>query len=153
MNDLKIPSPLVGRPGYEEDLVGWMERQIELLRMRKFDQLDLENLLGELEGMVRSERRALRSRLEVVTLHLLKYQFQPARRSRSWLATLGEQRRKVCLMLEDSPSLRPALGDYLEAGYPSVVKRASAQTGLPPSACPADCPYTVRQVLDEDFLP
>ena len=153
MNDLKIPSPAMASPGYEEDLVVWMERQIELLRMRKFEQLDLENLLEELEGMVRSERRGLRSRLEVVMLHLLKYQFQPARRTRSWLATLGEQRRKIALMLEDSPSLRGTLCDYMDAGYPSVVKRAASQTGLRPAVFPASCPYTVEQLLDEDFLP
>ena len=134
MNDLKIPSPALAAPGYEEDAVVWMERQIELLRLRKFDQLDLENLLEELEGMVRSERRGLRSRLEVVMLHLLKYQFQPARRSRSWLATLGEQRRKVSLILEDSPSLRRTLGDSdvaRRAPVPIAGDRAPGLSQIP----------------------
>ena len=104
MNDLKLPSPALAVPGYEEDLVAWMESQIELLRARKFEQLDLENLLEELEGMVRHERRGLQSRVELVMLHLLKHQFQPSRRSRSWLLPLEEQRSQISDRIEDSPA-------------------------------------------------
>lgn len=153
MNDLKLPSPALAVPRYEEDLVAWMESQIELLRARKFEQLDLENLLEELEGMVRHERRGLQSRVELVMLHLLKHQFQPSRRSRSWLLTLEEQRSQISDRIEDSPSLRRALESYMVSRYPRVAKRASLQTGMPLSNFPATCPYTVEQVLDEDLLP
>ena len=153
MNDLKIPSPALAVPGYEEDLVAWMESQIELLRGRKFGQLDLENLLEELDGMVRHERRELRSRLELVMLHLLKHQFQSSRRRRSWLSTLHEQRREIAAVLEDSPSLRRLVDGYLEASYAHVAKRAALETGLARSDFPASCPYTLEQLLDDDFLP
>lgn len=153
MNDLKLPSPALAVPGYEEDLVAWMESQIELLRVRKFEQLDLENLLEELEGMVRHERRGLQSRVELVMLHLLKHQFQPSRRSRSWLMTLEEQRSQISDRIEDSPSLRREVESYMVSRYLRVAKRASLQTGIPLSNFPAACPYTVEQVLDDDFLP
>ena len=153
MNDLKIPSPVVAAPGYEDDLVAWMENQIGLLRAHKFEQLDLENLLEELEGMVRHERRGLSSRVELVLLHLLKHQFQPSRRSRSWLLTLNEQRNQIADRVEDSPSLRRELQGYVDSHYSRVTKRAALQTGLLVSAFPATCPYTVEQLLDQDFLP
>lgn len=153
MNDLKVPSPVAAAHGYEDDLVAWMENQIGLLREHKFEQLDLENLLEELEGMVRHERRGLRSRVELVLLHLLKHQFQRSRRSRSWLLTLDEQRSQMADRIADSPSLRRELPGYLESRYPRVARRASLQTGLPLSAFPASCPFTVEQLLDEDFLP
>ena len=153
MNDLKLPSTALAVPGYEEDLVAWMENQIGLLRAHKFEQLDLENLLEELEGMVRHERRGLSSRVELVLLHLLKHQYQPSRRSRSWLLTLNEQRNQIEDRIEDSPSLRRELKGYMDSRYPRVAKRASLQTRLPLSTFPAACPYTVDQLLDQDFLP
>lgn len=153
MNDLKIPSLVVAAPGYEDDLVAWMENQIGLLRAHKFESLDLENLLEELEGMVRHERRGLRNRVELVLLHLLKYQFQPARRTRSWRLTLYAQRAQIADRLEDSPSLTRELQGYLDSRYARAAKRASAQTGLPQSAFPSDSPYTVEQLLDEDYYP
>ena len=153
MNDLKIPSPVVAAPGYEDDLVAWMENQIGLLRAHKFESLDLENLLEELEGMVRHERRGLRSRVELVLVHLLKHQFQPPRRSRSWLLTLNEQRNKIADRIEDSPSLRRELQGYMDSRYSRAVEAASLQTGLPASDFPTTCPYTVEQLLDKGFLP
>lgn len=153
MNDLKIPSPVVAAPGYEDDLVAWMENQIGLLRAHKFELLDLENLLEELEGMVRHERRGLRSRVELVLVHLLKHQFQPPRRSRSWLLTIHEQRNKIADRIEDSPSLRRELQGYMASRYSRAVEAASLQTGLPVSDFPTTCPYTVEQLLDKDFLP
>lgn len=153
MNDLKLPSPALTAPGYEEDLVAWMESQIELLRARRFEQLDLENLLEELEGMVRHERRGLQSRVELVLLHMLKHQFQPSRRSRSWQLTLDEQRGQIRDRIEDSPSLRCELERYMVSQYPRVAKRASLQTRIPLPTFPTICPYTVEQLLDDDFLP
>ncbi|MCC6071547.1 DUF29 domain-containing protein [Massilia sp. GCM10020059] len=153
MNDPKIPSPVVAAPGYEDDLVAWMENQIGLLRAHKFESLDLENLLEELEGMVRHERRGLRSRVELVLVHLLKHQFQPPRRSRSWLLTLDEQRNKIADRIEDSPSLRRELQGYMDSRYTRAVETASLQTRRPASDFPTTCPYAVEQLLDKDFLP
>jgi len=54
-------------------------------------QLDLKNLIEEIETMGRSEKKALRSNLEVVVMHLLKCKYQIEKRSGSWRATIREQ--------------------------------------------------------------
>jgi hypothetical protein len=79
-------------PGYEEDFVAWLEDQAQHARRRETDALDLENIVKELEGMARSDRREIRNRLTVLLVNLLKYRFQPRRRASSWLGTIGEQR-------------------------------------------------------------
>ena len=72
------------RADYETDVVLWSERQAQLLRSQKFDQLDLPNLLEELDAMGASQRKELRSRLVVLPMHLLKCRYQPERKSASW---------------------------------------------------------------------
>jgi hypothetical protein len=138
---------------YEHDLVLWYERQVQLLRERRFDQLDLENLIEELEGTVKNHRRELVSRLQVVLMHLLKCQFQHQHILGSWLGTLVEQRSEIESLLEDSPSLGPTLMQVAEKAYPGAVRRAAAETGLPPATFPAENPYSREQLQGLDFLP
>ncbi|HEY0491310.1 MAG TPA: DUF29 family protein [Telluria sp.] len=66
---------------------------------------------------------------------------------------LNEERNQIEDRIEDSPSLRRELKGYIDSRYPRVAKRALLQTGLPVSTFPAACPYTVDQLLDQDFLP
>ena len=79
-------SPLVsGKPAdYNEDFCLWVEYQAKLLREGSWQQLDIPNLLEEVEDMGISQKHATVSNLVVVLHHLLKYRFQPRRRSRSW---------------------------------------------------------------------
>jgi hypothetical protein len=138
---------------YDADFVAWLESQISLMRERRFEQLDVDNLLEELEGTVRREHRELRHRLEVLMVHLLKWQFQSHRQSRSWQSTLSAQRTDIEELLNDSPSLKRRVGEYAIGRYPSAVRKAAEQTRLPFAVFPASCPYTVDQLLDFDFLP
>ncbi len=103
--------------------------------------------------MGRSQRRELSSRLDVLLTHLLKWAFQPVRRGESWICTILEQRRGIALVLRDNPSLRPTLDGVLRDSYAYAVKRAALETGLPATTFPASCPWTLEQVLDEDWLP
>jgi sugar-specific transcriptional regulator TrmB len=139
--------------GYDTDLLLWTNKQVELLRAQKFDQLDLENLIEELEGYMRKEKREVDSRLRVLQKHLLKYKYQPQRISRSWISTINEQRSEIELVLSDMPSLRPAIEDYVAKSYPKAVKETQRETRLPPSTFPAANPFTVQQILDEDYWP
>ena len=153
MNDMTAVVPEFASPDYEEDAVAWLENQIGLLRARKFDQLDIDNLLEELEWIVRNARNELKSRIEVLLLHLLKCQFQPERKSGSWVATIEEQRARIADRLQDSPSLRRHLAQHIATGFARAARRASIETGLPRSAFPAECPYTPDALLDDSFLP
>ena len=121
---------------YEEDYVAWIDRQVRLLRERRLGEVDLPNLVEELEDMGRSQRQQLKGRLEVLLMHLLKRDHQPRRRTRSWDATVVEQRLRIQDLLEDSPSLRYGLEEVARKAYAGAVRRAAAETGLERSAFP-----------------
>jgi len=140
-------------PKYDDDFVLWLEHQLGLLRERQCEQLDIDNLLEELEGMVRSEKRELRHRLEVLIMHLLKCEYQPHRKSAGWRSTLCTQRFEIENLFDDSPSLRRLVREYAEKVYPKAVHQAVEQTHLPRSVFPASNPYTESQLLDVDFVP
>jgi hypothetical protein len=141
------------KPTYEKDFVLWLEHQAELLRQGRVAELDLENLAEEVEDIGRSERRAVRSALSIVLIHLLKYQFQPSKRSRSWLDTLLEHRGRLDEEFRTSKSLKLYVEAELAAIYRLACKRAAVQTHLPKDAFPDTSPYSLEQILDEDFLP
>ena len=151
--NLSPPLTSLRAAGYDDDFVCWLEQQLALLRARKFDELDLENVIEEFEAMGRSERRELSSRLQVLLMHLLKCQYQPGRKTRSWLGTIIEQRAAILDHLEQSPSLRQQVGPFAGKAYNTAVELAANQTGLPMSSFPAENPYTPQQLLDPDFVP
>jgi len=139
--------------GYEQDFYAWTQRTAELLRAGRFAEADIEHVAEEIEDMGRRDLRELNSRVKVLMTHLLKWQTQPKRRSRSWAATIATQRDELDGLLAQSPSLRPRLAGGLESNYHQAVKLAAAETGLGKEAFPASCPYRVEQLLDDDFLP
>ena len=138
---------------YETDFQLWLEQTAVALSSEDFRAVDVENLVEELRDMGCKSKRELVSRLKVLLMHLLKWQFQPQRRSGSWLNTIDEQRDQLRLMLQDSPSLNPYLRLVLPDVYPKAVRAAVNETGLSASMFPLDCPYSVEQVLAVAFLP
>jgi len=138
---------------YDEDFFAWTEEQAQVLRAREFSHLDVENLAEEIEAMGKRLRRELRNRLAVLTMQLLKWRYQPGHRSRSWSATVNEQRKQVADLLDESPSLKPVLARDLAKIYRSGVNQAVGETGFGEAAFPADCPFTPEKILAEDFLP
>ena len=77
---------------YEEDFYAWTTHNVKLLREGKLSEIDVEHIAEEIESMGKSEKRELLSRLAVLMAHLLKWKFQPARRSKSWALTIKNQR-------------------------------------------------------------
>lgn len=138
---------------YDIDFALWLDRQIMMLRARRFDDLDFDNVIEELESMGKSDQRELASRLETLVMHLLKCEFQPEKKCGSWEATLLEQRAQIARLLKDSPSLRSKVAPLLGQVFSTAVRRASLETGISPSAFPTDANYTVEQVIDFDFVP
>jgi hypothetical protein len=138
---------------YEQDFAQWTAQTAELIRAGQFEQVNWEQVAEEIESLGRSDRRELKSRLEVLLQHLLKWQFQPNRRSSSWQRTIDEQRNRITDLLLDSPSLKSSLSEMLVESYCRGWKAASLETGIPIENFPADCPYELEQILDADFLP
>lgn len=138
---------------YKTDYLAWIETTTEQLKQRDFAAVDWQNLIEEVEAMGRSERRSLENNLVVILLHLLKWQYQPERRSGSWKGSITEHRRRVRMALKESPSLKPYLSEILAECYADASRIASDETGLSIKALPVDCPYALAQILDVDFLP
>jgi hypothetical protein len=138
---------------YDRDFFEWTVRNAELLRAGRTAEADLEHIAEEIEDMGRRERRELLSRLSVLISHLLKWQAQPERRSRSWSGTIRLQRDEFAGLLAEMPSLRRFLASDLKNAYEHAAIMASAETGLPPEAFPAACPFTLEALLDPNFIP
>lgn len=132
---------------YERDFYAWAMRNAGLIRQGRLAEVDLGNVAEELESMGRSERRELESRLEALLMHLLKWRYQPERRSRSWRNTIRVQRFDAGKVLSANPSLRPQLPAILEESY------WRARLLLEEDMFPETCPFTPGQVLDENFWP
>ncbi|MGK7893439.1 MAG: DUF29 domain-containing protein [Xenococcus sp. (in: cyanobacteria)] len=138
---------------YEQDFCLWIENTAHLLEERQFSQLDLENLVEEIRTMGKSEKNALESNLIIVFLHLLKWQYQPDKRSRSWESSIFEHRRRIHKAFKNSPSLKPFFTDIFAECYQYGRKQASIETGLSLAAFPIESPFTIDNILDENFLP
>lgn len=138
---------------YQKDYYGWLQENARLIREKKFSEIDTENLIEELESMGKSEKRELSSRLTILLMHLLKWQYQAVRRSTSWRNTIAVQRIDVRELLEDSPSLRNEVSDRIETAYEKAKLAAEVETGIEKQNFPAACPFSLEQILDENFLP
>ena len=141
---------------YDEDFILWTEQQATLLRRRADGdlvndaELDWRNLAEEIEAVGGNTRRELRNRLTRLLQHLLKWQYQPELRSRSWRATVRTQRQEIEDLLADNPSLRAKLPEFIAAAYPRARAAALDETGL--LELPEELPFTVEQALG-DALP
>jgi hypothetical protein len=138
---------------YEEDFYAWAMQNAALLKARRFDDLDFEHVAEELESMGKSEGRELNNRLKDLLLHLLKWEYQPGRQSRSWLNSINKQRIGIDEVLDESPSLTYELEQRLHSSYQYARRYAAAETRLPLQAFPEQCPYCLQDVLNTDFLP
>ena len=80
---------------YETDFYTWTVEQAQFLRDGAWDSLDIQNLAEEIETLGKQDRRELRNGLRVLIGHLLKWEYQPGKRSRSWSNTIYEQRYQI----------------------------------------------------------
>jgi len=136
---------------YETDFHAWTLEQSKFLKDGDFKHLDIVNLVEEIESLGKQQRQELRNRFGVLIGHLLKWDYQPESRSKSWRVTIREQRREILQLLKENPSLKPYLGEAMtqahEAGLDLVVK----ETPLDYGDLPEHCPYSLEQLLDPNF--
>lgn len=141
---------------YDQDYCLWLETTAKLLRERRLEDLDIDNLVEELEGLAKSDRRELRNRFTVLLEHLLKLAYWEAERqsgARGWKNTIREQRRQIKLLVNDSPSLKPFLLEIFAECYADAREDTGEKTGLPIGNFPEQCPFTLEEALDLDYLP
>lgn len=138
---------------HDRDFYAWTQQQAALLKAGRLAELDIEHLIGEIEGMGASERRELINRLAVLLAHLLKWEYQPTHRGRSWQLTIKEQRRQLRRLLDDNPSLKTKLDEFVPEAYGDAMILAAKETGFEESVFPERCPYGWVDITDPDFLP
>ena len=138
---------------YAHDYQDWLARTAQLIRERRWQDLDADHLAEEVEDLGKSERRGIASQLTRLLVHLLKWRFQPTRRSDSWRDSIADARLQIQLAIEDSPSLGACPSAQLDACYTKARRSAAQQTGLPPERFPEACPFAIEKVLNEDWLP
>jgi hypothetical protein len=141
-------------PSYDGDVVAWANEQARRLRAGEFHRLDIEHIADEIESVGKVEQQELVNRMAVLIAHLLKWQYQPERRGRSWELTIKEQRRQSQRRLRKTPSLRPMLTDpeWLSEIWGDGVLAAMRETGL--EDLPETCPWDWHaEVLKDDWFP
>lgn len=138
---------------YSTDFSLWVQQTAQFLKEERWHDVDVEHLIKEIEGVGVSERRAIVSQLVRLLLHLLKWHYQPARRSDSWLDSMTDARTQISLTIEDSPSLKNYPQEQLNLCYERARRQAAKQTGQSLSVFPEVCPYSIDLVLNEDWLP
>ena len=137
---------------YEQDFYLWTQTTAQQLKDHKLQEIDIPNLIEEIESMGRSEKRELKSRLIILLMHLLKWQYQPEKRSESWRSTITEQRISIEVLLEDSPSLKPLVAEIFNDCYQKARIKASEETKIKLNFFPQESPFTQEETITNSFL-
>lgn len=138
---------------YDKDFYAWALHNAELIRQRKFSEVDIEHVAEEIESMGKSEKRELINRLAVLIAHLLKWKFQSAKRGNSSRYTIKEQRIQLDDLLGESPSLKNTLEEKMNHAYEHAVVIAVRETGLDETSFSKKCPFSLEQCLSQNFFP
>ncbi len=146
---------------YEKDFYAWIYHNIELVQAKKWDEIDADLLIEELESMAKRDKHELVSHLTILLLHLLKWEYQFKQLSdmwqefggKSWKFSIIEQRKQIAKQLKMSPSLKTYLSQAIIEAYDDALELAVDETGLQSDTFPTQCPYTVEQLLDKQFYP
>lgn len=136
---------------YEQDFYAWTQEQSDLLRLGKWQALDIKNLVEEISSLGKQQKQELRNRLGVLIGHLLKWQFQSELRGKSWRAIIREQRDEILDVLQENPSLKPYIGEAVQKGFRQGISLVLRETPLDIHDLPLECPYAIAQILDLEF--
>jgi hypothetical protein len=137
---------------YDSDPHAWALKTAAAIRSGSPD-VDWNHVAEEIESLGRSEEARLVSLLEIILIHLLKWQYQPVRRSRSWELTLAEHRRRLEKHLHKNPSLQASTQESLNDAYDTARFRAANETGLELTTFPEQCPYEWNLVCQDSWVP
>jgi Domain of unknown function DUF29 len=146
-------TPAAQEASYEGDFHLWSQTQAALIRDRKFSEIDLENVAEEIETLGRRDRMEIRQKLYDLLFHLLKWQFRRRNRRVSWESAICDARSLISDLIKESPSLKDFPAKILAEEYKDAREKAILLTGLSAKRFPAECPYSIAEIMDDDFLP
>lgn len=141
---------VIAKTLYGTDFAEWSAQTAELLRQRRFDEIDIENVAEEIQSLGDSQFQGARSQLRRMLMHLMKQKIQPERDGASWRASIVSAQREILDALDSSPSLRRKLGGRLDQLYEQAIRDARYETGLDAEEIPAECPFTLDELLESN---
>jgi hypothetical protein len=145
------PEPTSNRARYDCDLYSWALEQAQLLRAGKIAEADALNIAEELDDVGNEQYDKLQSALRIILLHLLKWDHQPQRRSRSWWASITVQRNQVVRLLRKNPGLKARLDEAMAEAFEDARVQAAAQTSLGTGAFPVHCPHAWADIMEREI--
>jgi hypothetical protein len=151
MSALENTTDTIMSPERASDVSAWAFAQAAHLRAGRFHLLDRDGLADEIEDVGRAEFKSLASDIEIILIHILKWDGQPMKRTRSWILSIAEHRERVRDDLADSPSLRARTGEAIARAYRRARLRAARETRLALDQFPEACPYAFEHVMDRSF--
>ena len=146
-----VPAPDAAGHAYDRDFYSWSLEQARLVREGRWSAVDRENVAEEIESLGREQFSKLESAIRVVLAHMLKWDHQPARRSRSWAISIREHRLRLGHVLSDNPGLRPRIAEAIARAYQGALLTAMKETGLKESSFAPNCPYTWDDIVSREF--
>jgi Domain of unknown function DUF29 len=152
----KTSSPIRTKAGLaatkDHDLYSWAARQASLLREGRIAEIDAAAIAEEIDDVGEEQYHRLESALRVLLHHLLKWDYQPAARSRSWAITIREQRRRADRQLRKNPGLKARLDEALADAYDDARDEAARETGLPTRTFPVELPFAFSDAMERPIL-
>lgn len=133
---------------YGDDLYGWVQQQVALLRQGRLTEIDAGNIAEELSDVGGEQYDKLESSIRVVLLHLLKWDYQTERRSRSWVLSIAEHRRRARRVLKKNPSLKASLDEAVDDAYEDARGDTVRETNMPRDTFPRVCPYVWDEIMN-----
>lgn len=146
-----VPAADAAAPAYERDFYSWSLEQARLIRAGRLAAIDRDNVAEEIESLGREQFSKLESAIRILLVHMLKWDHQPARRSRSWAVSIKEHRLRLKHVLTDNPGLRPRVGEAIERAYERARLAATKETGLEETSFAVTCPYSWDDIVSRDF--
>ena len=140
-----------GRTSYEGDFYTWTQEQAAMLRAGRLTELDLEHLAEEIEDLGKEQFKQLTSAYRTILIHMLKWDHQPDRRSRSWAGSIATQRVQARHTLDDNPGLRSRIDVALARAYERAKIEAATQMRLDRRSLPPECPYSLDEIMTREF--
>ena len=143
---------------YDTDFTAWADKTAQLLAKRHFEEIDLDALIEEVEGLGMSQRREYRSYLLRIIEHLLKWTYAPvsifAPNERGWRLSINHPRRAIAALLGDNASAARDRDKALASAYRQALGNVRDECDdFGPVQWPKTCPWTIEQVLDDELLP
>jgi hypothetical protein len=140
-------------PSYDTDFYAWTQAQAQALQAKDWPALDIEHVAEAIETLGMNEKRAISRQLQRLLAHLLKWRYQPTHRTPSWRRTIRQARDTIADVTEGSHSLHTYPAQRVPMAYRRARRDAADDTGLPLATFPEACPWSIAQVLDENFWP